>query len=321
VSRGGARRQRDALGWPRSRRSILASNLVSVANAATAKALYLASFTPQSYAADWAAARKAARMQIRLALRASKMLSDIPGALRQSGKHMMVFRHLMAPPVSQDQFVLICPAYKKGKEKNGRSMSVAAATTCGQAFDSWRDKQLTKFLCSSRKASWLEIRRVFITLEPLLAFQQVNTARRNRMAREQEKAVTDLLDSLKWTRVTLGLVDKPGTLGLREYAHKTRFATQTRPQEVDIACGLKNSIVLAMECKVTNDETNSIKRVNDVLKKAAAWQQHWGNFVETAALLQGVIRPADVDRLVNARIEVFWSHDLAAFQAWLVARV
>ena len=101
--------------------------------------------------------------------------------------------------------------------------------------------------------------------------------------------------------------------------HKTRFATQTRPQEVDIACGLGTSIVLAMECKVTNDRTNSVKRVNDILKKATAWQLHWGSFVRTAALLQGVIAEKDVQRLIAANVQVFWSHDLERFRVWLAA--
>lgn len=74
-----------------------------------------------------------------------------------------------------------------------------------------------------------------------------------------------------------------------------------------------------MECKVTNDETNSVKRINDVLKKAAAWQTHWGSFVRTAALLQGVIAFKDVERLLEGQVEVFWSHDLAAFENWLAA--
>ena len=104
--------------------------------------------------------------------------------------------------------------------------------------------------------------------------------------------------------------------------HKTRFATKTTaPQEVDIACGLRGTVVAAIECKVTNDQTNSIKRVNDVLKKATAWQEHWGSFVETVAILQGVIAAKDVDRLTDARVHVFWSHDLAAFRDWISERV
>ena len=103
---------------------------------------------------------------------------------------------------------------------------------------------------------------------------------------------------------------------------KTRFATATTAhQEVDIACGLRGSYVLAMECKVTNDETNSVKRINDVLKKATAWKHHWGSFIVTAALLQGVIAPKDVQRLTDAGVEVFWSHDLEAFARWLAQKM
>ena len=106
----------------------------------------------------------------------------------------------------------------------------------------------------------------------------------------------------------------------QHFLHKVKFATENRPQEVDIACGLEKSVVLAMECKVTNDETNSVKRINDVLKKAAAWQKHWGSFVKTAALLQGVIAFKDVARLLDADVSVFWSHDLQAFEEWLEAQ-
>ena len=104
--------------------------------------------------------------------------------------------------------------------------------------------------------------------------------------------------------------------------NKTRFATATTTaQEVDIACGFQSSYVAAMECKVTNDATNSVKRVNDVLKKAAAWKAHWGSFVETAALLQGVIKPEDVQRLSDEGVKVFWSHDLDTLASWVQSRV
>lgn len=106
------------------------------------------------------------------------------------------------------------------------------------------------------------------------------------------------------------------------FMNKTRFATATTTaQEVDIACGFLSSYVAAMECKVTNDSTNSVKRINDVLKKAAAWKAHWGSFVETAALLQGVIKPEDVQRLTDEGVQVFWSHDLNAFATWVQSRV
>ena len=72
-----------------------------------------------------------------------------------------------------------------------------------------------------------------------------------------------------------------------------------------------------MECKVSNDETNSVKRVSEVLDKAKSWQKQWGGFIQTAALLQGVIAYKEVKRLLETDVEVFWSHDLQALADWL----
>lgn len=142
------------------------------------------------------------------------------------------------------------------------------------------------------------------------------------MAQEQETAIVDLLKDKGWTKLPSKLIDTRAAVPPKHFMHKTRFATATTAaQEVDIACGLSNTYVLAMECKVTNDETNSVKRVNDVLKKAKAWKDHWGSFVKTAALLQGVIAPKDVQRLTDDGVEVFWSHDLPEFEGWLLAQM
>ena len=149
----------------------------------------------------------------------------------------------------------------------------------------------------------------------------MRTESRNNLAAVQEGAVTALLAARGWTRMSSALIQTLSDVPASHYMHKTKFATTTQPQEVDIACGLGNTIVLAMECKVTNDPLNSIKRINDVLKKATAWQAHWGSFVRTAALLQGVINYNDVHRLLAANVEVFWSHKLEDFDAWIDAHV
>ncbi len=250
------------------------------------------------------------------------MLRDVGAALRANGKHMWVFRHLMAPPTSQDQFKLLCKTWPKSTEKKGGRLSHANALGVANVFEVWRHRQLTVWLDRKTKPSPRQLRVVLTTVAPLMANQAFATALRNLLAKEQESAVTALLDANGWTRVPSKLVDKRASLPVKHYMHKTRFATNTvRPQEVDVACGLRDTYVLAMECKVTNDETNSVKRVNDVLKKASAWKAHWGSFVETAALLQGVIAAKDVNRLLDAGVHVFWSHDLKSFKAWVSKRL
>lgn len=89
-------------------------------NAAQAKSLYLDGLDADSEAEDWHRALRSARRLVANALRDSSYLTDISGALQKSGGHMLAFRHLMAPPKSQDQFKLRCPAWSKGSENNNR---------------------------------------------------------------------------------------------------------------------------------------------------------------------------------------------------------
>lgn len=287
------------------------------AQTAEAARLYVESLTTPRAADDWYAARVTARKQVGAALRATDYLRDITKGLRESGCHLAVLRQLLAPPFSQDQFALLCPAYPKRNEKSGRGLTSDAASAVAQSFEAGRDRHLTSWLAGTRAPTMAQVRNLLRATVPLMSLQIAATYRRNRMSAEQEGAVVQLLRDEGWEQQSSALIATLSDVQRRHFMHKTRFATKTRPQEVDIACGLGQTVVVAMECKVTNDETNSVKRINDVLKKATAWQDHWGSFVRTAALLQGVIAFKDVERLLEADVEVFWSHDLPTFQAWL----
>ena len=286
-----------------------------------AKADYVSGLTSPLAAAEWHSIVMRARRDIISALKASNGLTDLPAALAQSGAHLRVFRYLLAPPISQDQFKLLCPAYSKSRENNGSAITGARAAAVCAAILAARNVRLTPWLDRGDAPKSIEVRALLHAVAPMLSQQIIATVSRNRLAATQEGAVIALLASKGWTRVNSGLIQSLSDVPASHYMHKTRFATTTQPQEVDIACGLGKTIVLAMECKVTNDPLNSIKRINDVLKKATAWQAHWGSFVRTAALLQGVINYNDVHRLLAANVEVFWSHKLEDFEAWLDANV
>lgn len=289
--------------------------------AAKAAELYFESRTPPREAKAWHDALSDARKRISSALTASDMLDNVAAALHSDGRHMLVFRHLLAPPISQDQFSILCPKWNKATEKNAAKVPQEIGADVARTFGERRSKQLIPWLDKGIGPTSEEVQVLLSSVAPLMASQAVNTLLRNQFAKEQENAVIAFLDKAGWKRIASKLIDTRAALGTRQYMHKTRFATNTvRPQEVDIACGLKGTYVLAMECKVTNDVTNSVKRINDVLKKAHAWKTHWGSFVETAALLQGVIAAKEVARLIDGDVHVFWSHDLKAFETWLDGR-
>lgn len=274
-----------------------------------ARQLYECSLIAVDRAADWREALLESRKLIIDAVRQSDYLCDVAAALQKSGGYMLVYRHLLAPPTSQDQFKLICGSWPKTSEKKCTPIAPAVASIVAGKIDEWRARDVAPWVLFGRKPKTREIRELLLSIAPLMANQRVATARRNRLAREQEEALMSRLISIGWTKVASGLIDTQAPLQTKEFMHKARFASGLKGRaEVDIALGLKHSLVLAMECKVTNDETNSVKRINDVLKKASAWKDHWGNFVRPAALLQGVVKATDIDRLLEKNVQVFWSH-------------
>lgn len=300
----------------------MAINPEHIANAARAKALYLDSQTANEAAADWRFAVRDARRTVAGALRASKFLRDIPSALTANGAHLLALRQVLAPPISQDQFKLLCREYSKSAENTGRPFSTVAAERIAATVIERLDRGVAGWHSRGEPPVRRELETFLRVAATLIGQQKLSTARRNRLAFEQEYAVVSMLEDDGWSKLPSRLLDTRAAVPPRHFMHKTRFATATTaPQEVDIACGLKDSVVLAMECKVTNDETNSVKRINDVLKKASAWKTHWGSFVVTAALLQGVIAPKDVQRLSDADVLVFWSHNVESFRDWLTNRL
>lgn len=297
-------------------------SLVNTQNAARAKQIYLASRSPGESARDWREALREARGLIADALRASDYMRDPASALEKSGAHMLAFRQFLAPPMSQDQFALLCPVWSKSSEAPKRKLGANLAAEVSFILNQWVDRAAVPWLAAGRGPNKAELRNTLQRTSVLIALQRFQTMQRTKGSAEQEAAVVQLLLSMGWTKRPSTLIDTPARVAPRTFMHKTKFATATSaPQEVDVACGLNKTVVAAIECKVTNDATNSVKRINDVLKKASAWQTHWGSFVETVAVLQGVIASKDVDRLSDGNVRIFWSHDLEKLRDWLVDRV
>lgn len=279
--------------------------------------LYAESMSPPALAAAWTEASSIAATSVENTLSESDALVNVAAALEIRGGHMLVLRQMLAPPLSQDQFAIVCTSYSKALENTDRPVPANKAASVAEAFLAMRDIRLLPWLAESRAPSAEEIRHVVTAVTPLLASQIHLTAKRTASSTDQEEAVVALLNAKEWERLPSRLVDRGAILAAKQFMKKTKFATTTRPQEVDIACGLGGTMVLAMECKVSNDTTNSVKRINDVLKKATAWRDHWGSFVKPAALLQGTIGYKDVQRLTHAGVAVFWSHDLPRFERWI----
>jgi hypothetical protein len=286
---------------------------------ADARAIYIATLSPIESANDWHTANIKGRKQIVQMLRDTRCLRDIEGGLQKRAAHMFILRALFAPPISQDQLELLCSDYSKGAEKRAGGMSKRSAKAVAATFMQWRDQRLTRWLDRNSNPSRRELDKVISTLAPLTSSQIVSTMRRGRASQRQEQEVMAFLETNGWIKANRLLLQTPADLEARHFMHKALCkTTAVSPGEVDIACGVTSNLILAMECKVTNDATNSIKRTDDVLKKHNAWRPAWGvRFIETAAMMQGVISYKSIEKLLSNDVHVFWSHDLDALGRWL----
>ena len=86
----------------------------------------------------------------------------------------------------------------------------------------------------------------------------------------------------------------------------------------DIVVGLRDSRILAIECKGSNSEINSRKRINkEVAQDALDWVRRFGsdNLVPAAAI-QGVFSPRYILQAQETPVVFFLGHrldDLSAF--------
>jgi hypothetical protein len=284
--------------------------------------LYVAGLDPYQSAQDWQDANIKAGMRIAEVLTTTNKLRDVAGALAQSSSDLFILRALFAPPISQDQLGLLCPQYSKAREKSGAGLSAASAHAVAAVFNIWRDKRLTPWLDAGSDPTARELENLTTHLAPLMSDQFVKTAQRTRLSAAQENAIISLLLSKQWTQDARRPLITPADLPPKHFMHKALCRTTAlSPGEVDIALGVSKGLILAMECKVTNDPTNSVKRTDDVLKKHSAWKPAWGTLIETAAVMQGAIKYKSIEKLLERGVHVFWSHDLAPFEAWIQARL
>lgn len=270
-----------------------------------AELAYVEALTPEMTRRAWHAAVDHSEADLRATLLATHNLTGIETALKQSGAHVRALRHLMAPPLSQDQFKLACADWTKGSEKSGRPIEASQAKIVAETISGWLDPHLISEIAAGSQTQALR-GAVY-----LLANQRYQTERRSLLATAQESQACEILNHAGYTFRTSELIDRHGLIPPRHYLRNANFATSDHAEhEVDIAVGFKKDLVLAIECKVSNDATNSIKRINDVLKKHTAWKKKWGDFVVTGALLQGVFAAKDVARLQYAGVIILWSHRL-----------
>ncbi|MCC7017437.1 MAG: XamI family restriction endonuclease [Rhodospirillales bacterium] len=225
-------------------------------------------------------------------------------------EHLLTaLRYLGAPPISEDDLKILI----------GNTLSptqIAAEPAHAKAV-----RDIIRHILDPKRFPWIYERRpptrkekdaAILASSVVASAQRVQTGRRFAERDSVEGAVKNLLVSLEFRRaasrqrgIQTLLTDAP---------KKGEFMVGCKVGEhnADIVAGLFDGRVLALECKASNSEINSRKRINkEVAVDAAYWVRHFGeqNLVPAAAI-QGVFNPTYLIQAQETPVVIFWAHQL-----------
>lgn len=145
----------------------------------------------------------------------------------------------------------------------------------------------------------------------------MQTKRRGDERSAVQQAVESVLVEKGFTKVSNRVVRV-----IRDAPSAGEYMTEVLVGEhnADLVVGLKDNRVLAIECKGSNSEINSRKRINkEVSQDARDWITRFGadNLVP-AAVIQGVFNPRYIEQAQETPVVFYWAHrlqDLSDFLA------
>lgn len=152
----------------------------------------------------------------------------------------------------------------------------------------------------------------------LLAAQRIATERRNEGKELQEKKVKDYLLTLGFTEVPSMAIN---TIVRGPQPMQFCGESQLGARKADVVVRLHDTRLMAIECKVSNSATNSVKRLNnDAAAKAEYWISQFGAAqVVPAAVLAGVFKVRNLEQAQQRGLTVIWSHDLPKLGAFIAS--
>jgi hypothetical protein len=221
-------------------------------------------------------------------------------------------RYITAPPISEDDLKVLADAKLSAKALRSDPES---AQRVREILLHVLDQHRFPWIKENRTPSKTERQVAIISSAALVAARKVETDRRSSATKAQEQAVRQLLDEIGFTeqpRREITFLDDAPPPG--HYCGESLLGG-TR---ADIVIRLYDRRVLPIECKASNSEVNSFKRVNhEAAGKAAQWFHKFGHEqIIPSAVLSGVFNPSNLESAQCAGLNLFWSHrlsDLAEF--------
>jgi XamI-like restriction endonuclease len=230
-----------------------------------------------------------------------------------SPEMLEAFRYLAGPPISEDDLMVLAEArLSPTRLREDAKMAARVLNVVKVALDSRR----FPWVVENRQPTPVERNAAVVASAALMATSRVGTARRNEGKGRQELMVRDALLSRNWIQVpprpvtTFNQAPGPG-----EFCRESLLGSS----KADFLIGLRDRRIMAIECKVSNSSTNSVKRLNrEAAGKAEKWIYEFGvRNVVPVAVLSGVYKLHNVKSAQERGLIVYWAHDLTQLLDWM----
>lgn len=223
-------------------------------------------------------------------------------------------RYLAGPPISDDDLRVIADVesispgiLKKNPEALRKVFGVIERVLDPHRFP---------WMAAGKAPSPRQREAALLASSVLLAAQRIATERRNDGKDNQETRVKDYLREIGFSEVAPVRIN---TIVKGPQAMQFCAECQLGARKADVVVRLHDTRLMAIECKVSNSATNSVKRLNnDAVVKSEYWLKQFGTSqVVPAAVLSGVFKVLNLQQAQERGLALFWSQALDALGAFI----
>ena len=229
---------------------------------------------------------------------------------------MHAFRYLASPPISEDDLKQLAAVKSLAPRRLREDPELIGSLS--HVIVSCIDRRRFPWLVDNREPTEEERNAAIFASATLMACQRVQTDRRNLAKTNQENLIATTLMECSFEeterRDIETITDAPAA---GKYCREVKCVTK----RADLVVGLWDKRTLLIECKVSNSEVNSFKRLNlETVGKANVWNSYLGTSnVVPAAVLSGVFKKENLEEAQRQGVTLFWAHDLTSLRIWLDA--
>jgi hypothetical protein len=223
-------------------------------------------------------------------------------------------RYLSGPPISEDDIKVLADVASIAPHRLQENPEILRGII--EIVMSSLDGQRFPWVSEGREPTISERETAIIATSALMAYQRTQTRRRTEGKTHQEQLVFRTLLQAGYTNVQTRHIDVIGDApGDGEFCSEAVFGNR----KADFIVGLMDRRKMPIECKVSNSELNSVKRLNnDAAVKAEVWLEDFGpRHVVPVAILGGVYKLSSLIEAQTRGLTLFWAHDLDKFVQWL----